>query len=443
MRYQRAGLFVAGLTLLLVAAWTLPRIALIEPDRAQEPLANPRQLLTETPLPADQETAAPAGDVLPPGTVTPTTTPTPFPTLTPTATDTATATPTEIPPTETATPTATPTMTPTPTNTPPPAAAHIDGLRIIAQTFNNCGPANLTMVLNYYGHAATQGQVGGLLKPTHEDSNVSPWELVAYTNQRTPLAAGYFTAGDIDLLKRLLAAGFPVIVETGYRPAEWLGWMGHYLTLVGYDDAGQTFTALDSYLGPWDGSGLRLSYESLLAYWQHFNYTFIVVHPPEDGDRVAAILGPEIRDRESMWRLAEQRARAAIAADPDNVFAWFNLGSSLTRLGQLSGFSLYFREAAAAYDEARRLGLPARMLWYQFDIYEAYLAVGRYEDVIELANRTIAGLGDRVIEESYLYRGHAYLAQGNLAQAQLDYRQALAYNPNSAAIQEAWQTLSE
>jgi tetratricopeptide (TPR) repeat protein len=334
-----------------------------------------------------------------------------------------------------------PTNTATPTST-PPTTAHINGLRIIAQTFSNCGPANLAMVLNYYGHAVSQAEVGGLLKPIREDSNVSPWELVDYTNQQTPLRAGYFTAGDIDLLKRLIAAGFPVIVEKGYRPAEWLGWMGHYLTLIGYNDADRTFTALDTYLGPWDSSGSTISYANLLAYWQHFNYTFIVVYPPADADRVAALLGPKLLDRERMWRQAEQRARSATAADPENLFAWFNLGSSLTRLGQLTGEQPYFDEAAAAFDQARSLGFPRRMLWYQFDIYEAYLAVGRYEDVIKLANRTIAGAEDRLLEESFLYRGHAYLAQGNTAQARLDYRQALAANPNAAAVQAALENLS-
>ena len=39
--------------------------------------------------------------------------------------------------------------------------------------------------------------------------------------------------------------------------------------------------------------------------------------------------------------------------------------------------------AASAFDEARRIGLPYRMLWYQFGPFEAYLRVGRYQDVID------------------------------------------------------------
>jgi tetratricopeptide (TPR) repeat protein len=445
MRLRRATLVLTGLILLLVTVWLLPLAAQMLPGRIQEQIPDPLWALVETPLPtalpAAQVTAVPiAIDILQPDTATPTAT------LTPRATDAAAATPTATstssvpaaPPTET--PTATPSATPTST---PPAKAHIDGLRIIAQTFNNCGPANLTMVLNYFGQDVSQADVGGVVKPIREDANVSPWELAAYANDHTPLAADYYAGGDIDLLKRLVAAGFPVIVEKGYMPSERLGWMGHYLTLVGYDDAGQTFTGMDSYLGPWDSSGRTVTYDELLTYWEQFNYTFVVIYPPEERNRVETLLGPDMLDRETMWRLAGQRAQTAVAADPDNPFAWFNLGTNLTRLGDLTRNQTYFDNAAAAFDQARSIGLPWRMLWYQFEIYNAYLATERYEDVITLANITVSGAGDRIIEESFLYRGHAYRALGNLAQARLDYRQALSLNPNFAAAQTALEELSE
>jgi tetratricopeptide (TPR) repeat protein len=444
MRLRRASLVLAGLILLLVTVLMLPLAARMLPGPIQEQIPDPLWALVETPLPtaipAAQVTAVPiAADIFQPVTATPTAVSEPTATFTPVATEAAVDTPTAtILPTET--PTTTP--SPTPTST-PPATAHIDGLRIIAQTFNNCGPANLAMVLNYFGHNVSQAEVGGVIRPIREDANVSPWELTAYANDHTPLAAGYYAGGDIELLRRLVAAGFPVIVEKGYMPSERLGWMGHYLTLVGYDDADQTFSGMDSYLGPWDSSGRTVTYDELLTFWEQFNYTFIVVYPPEDRDQVETLLGPDMLDRETMWRLAGQRAQTAVTADPDNPFAWFNLGTNLTRLGDLTGNQLYFDNAAAAFDQARSIGLPWRMLWYQFEIYNAYLATERYEDVIALANITVSGAGDRIIEESFLYRGHAYRALGNLAQARLDYRQALSLNPNFAAAQTALDELSE
>ncbi|RIK17073.1 MAG: hypothetical protein DCC51_12895, partial [Anaerolineae bacterium] len=76
-----------------------------------------------------------------------------------------------------------------------------------------------------------------------------------------------------------------------------------------------------------------------------------------------------------MWNAAAGKARATLALAPDDPFAWFNLGSSLTELARLDDAAL-FEGAAAAFDQARLLGLPPRMLWYQFGPYEAYLAGG-------------------------------------------------------------------
>jgi hypothetical protein len=58
------------------------------------------------------------------------------------------------------------------------------------------------------------------------------------------------------------------------------------------------------------------------------------------------------------------------------------LGASLHHLGQEA-------DAANAFDRARKIGLPWRMLWYQFDMFETYLSTGRYQDVLDLAGATV------------------------------------------------------
>ena len=85
--------------------------------------------------------------VLPSTTPTPTTQPTATP---PSVTTAATA------PTATQEPSPTPSPTAVPTLPPPPSAFTIDGLVVEPQNFNNCGPTNMTMVLNFYGQAITQ-----------------------------------------------------------------------------------------------------------------------------------------------------------------------------------------------------------------------------------------------------------------------------------------------
>lgn len=298
------------------------------------------------------------------------------------------------------------------------------------QKFNNCGPANLTILLNHYGQGVDQLEVGAQIKPNYDDRNVSPWEMVDYVNEHTPLRAAYFAGGDVVLLKELLANNFPVIIEKGLLVSEWEGWMGHYLTLVGYDEAAQEFISLDTFLGPWDSSGRRDSYQAISELWFQFNNTFIVVYPPQRETAVHHILGPTLLDREAMWRQAAEQAQLALIDTPEDAYAWFNLGSSLTQLARLSGDDALYAQAAAVFDRARTLGLPWRMLWYQFDPYEAYLAVGRTDDVMTLTDAVLSSEGGQNVEETHLYRGRALQMMGETAAAEQAFSRARSLNPN-------------
>ena len=178
-----------------------------------------------------------------------------------------------------------------PSATPLPGRALISGLTVVPQKFNNCGPANLSIVLDYWGAPDTQSDIAAAIKPHYDDRNVSPEELAAYVREHTALEAAVYRGGSIDLLRRLLAAGFPVIVEKGYEPNDWQGWMGHYLTLNGYEDRPGQFVGLDTFLGPWDSSGRPISYDDLTAYWAHFNNAFLVVYHPVAGRRSGGAAG--------------------------------------------------------------------------------------------------------------------------------------------------------
>lgn len=341
------------------------------------------------------------------------------------------------------TPTPTVTLQPTHTATPVPLPrqARIEGLTIIPQGFNNCGPANLTINLNFYGNPTTQAEAAAFLKPNREDRNVSPWQMVDYVNEQTDMRAFIASGGDMEMLKRLLAAGFPVVIEKGYElPRE--GWLGHYLTLFGYDDDKREMVSMDTNLGPWDGSGRYDSYDDIEKYWQQFNYTFFVVYPLEKEQQVYDILGAEIVDSATMWQNAVERAQAEIDDDPENAFAWFNLGSSLTRLGELTGEAAFYENGAAAFDQAFILGLPPRILWYQFRPYIAYMRTGRYQEMIDLADAILETQGGRNVEETYLYKGHALALLGDGPAAVVAYQQAIRLNENFYPAQWALDSIT-
>ncbi len=367
----------------------------------------------------------------------------------PTATAAPTREPTATPDTsdEAATPRPTNTPPPTPTNTPTPEplpTAHIlEGMGVIRQTFNNCGPANLTQVLNYLGYDITQEEVADYLKPNSEDRNVSPWQIRDYVNEQTggSFVASAHSGGTLELIKQFIAAGYPVVIEKGYDlPTD--GWYGHYLTVFGYDDDDEIFYSQDTFLGPWDGSGRTDDYEEFEHYWQQFNYTFYVVFYPSQEAEVQAILGPELSDPMAMWRMVAARAHAETDAEPQNQFAWFNLGTALTELGLSTGEGQYYQGAVQAYDKAREIGLPPRMLWYQFRPYWAYLRADLFDEVIALADATLATQGGRNVEETYWFKGLALQEQGLISEAVTNYQAALEVNPNAYYAQISLDSLS-
>jgi hypothetical protein len=336
----------------------------------------------------------------------------------------------DLTPEPTQPPTATPAPTLTPTPEPLPDRVILPEMGVIKQSFNNCGPANLTQVLNWYGNPVTQEEVASYLKPNPEDRNVSPWQIADYVNQFTPgFQAIARSGGSLEMVKRFLAAGYPVVIEKGYDLPE-TGWWGHYLTVYGYDDVRQELYSQDTYLGPWDGSGRTDSYDELIRYWQQFNYTFYVVYKPEQEAQVAAILGEEMFDDLKMWQYVASLADSEAKANPDDAIAWFNLGTALTRIGSLTGDQQYYQGGAQAYDKAREIGLPPRMLWYEFMPYLAYWKVGRGQDVLDLAEATLATQGGRNVEETYWYQGHVYLEMGRISDARQAYQAALAVNEN-------------
>ena len=335
-----------------------------------------------------------------------------------------------VAPEPTAEPTLEPTPAPTATPMPLPSSVIIPDMGIVRQSFNNCGPANLTQVLNWYGSDITQEDVASYLKPNPEDRNVSPWQIADYVNEFTP---GYNaiarSGGDMDMLKRFLAAGFPVVIEKGYQLEE-SGWWGHYLTIFGYDDDKEELYSQDSYLGPFDGSGRVDDYDEFTHYWQQFNNTFYVVYTPDQEEQVHAILGEDMYDDFKMWQKVAGVAEQETRDTPDDAFAWFNLGTALTRMGGLTGEAKYYEGGAQAFDRSREIGLPPRMLWYQFQPYLAYLKLERYQDVIDLADATLDTQGGRNVEETFWYKGHALAYLGDVDGAISAYKQSLAANEN-------------
>jgi tetratricopeptide (TPR) repeat protein len=332
-----------------------------------------------------------------------------------------TPTPVETEPPATLTPTIGPTPTRTPTPTPLPESVNLDPPEWEEQTPNNCGPATLSLYLKMFDWEGDQEDISAQIKPQTDDRNVNVDELVYFARTNAVwLNAEYRVGGDIRLLKSFLAAGYPVAIEEGmlldsdYWPND-DRWAGHYLLLTGYDDTAQVFTAQDTFLG----ADRRVPYQSVEANWQAFNYVYILLYPQEQEETIKSLLG-EDWDPDANRQRALEKAQEQTESDPENGYAWFNLGSNLVYFER-------YAEAARAYDTARQLRLPQRMLRYQFGPFFAYFFSNRNEDLLAVVDYALQRTPNS--EETLLWRGWGKYRAGDNAAAIADFQAALAENP--------------
>ncbi len=379
--------------------------------RAELPL--PRQeAFVPTPLPTPTRP--------PTATVTPTAIPAP-PTSTATPTETAVHTPepTEtLPPTPTPAPTETPTPTPTPSFASAEPRVELTGLRHEWQTWNNCGPASLATLMSYYGSGLRQADVAAVIHPDADVRHVPYTQILKFARSQG-FEAFARVNGTAELLKLFVSNDMPVMIPTWHVDAKGTG-MGHYRVVTGYDDALGEWILYDSLESrgisrdaPY--RGIRMSYEQLEEYWQVRNYTYLVIVPQERLQLAEAIIGEDM-DNQVMWNASLERAQRHLDTNRDDAFAWFSLGGNLLAHER-------YEEAAGAFDEARMIGLPFRMMWYQSGPFTAYYETGRLQEVLALADATIEVT--EMVESLHYWRGMALAGLGDTDGARRAFERAL------------------
>ncbi len=316
----------------------------------------------------------------------------------------------------------------------PGPRVQLTGLAHAWQTWNNCGPATLSMYLSFWGVSLDQEAIRMLVRPNPEDKHAGADELADVARARG-LETTVRIDGTRERLRLLLANGIPVMVSTWHEDEPGDG-MGHYRLLVGYDDAAREWLVYDSLAAtaadrnaPYQP--LHMPYDEFEAWWKVFNRRYVLTYPGEAGEAVRAILAEDAEDA-AMWAGALERAEADTVQTPEDAFAWFNTGSDLVALGR-------YDEAARAYDRARALGLPWRMLWYQFGPFPAYYQTGRFEEVVALADATLALTTQ--IEELHYWRGMGLAALGDAEEAATEFRSALEQRPGYPEATEALEAL--
>ncbi len=325
------------------------------------------------------------------------------------------------------------TISPTPTLAPLPSSMALQGVRYETQHghWNYCAPATLSMALSYWGWEGDLVTAGQWLKPYDKDKNVMLNEMQAFVQEQTDLQAALRYGGTLETLKRLIAGGYPVIIEKGAYIKETttgrVSWMGHYNVLTGYDDEKHQFIAQDSFYS----ADYPLDYTLVQEEWRAFDYGFIVIYPPDQESTVFNLLG-KYADPVNSDQVAASLASDEIASldGINQFFAWFNRGTSLVHLQDYAGAAQAYDRAFELYPSLDKDKRPWRIMYYQTGPYFAYYYTGRYQDVIDLATTTLESTPEPYLEENFYWRARARASLGDTQGAVDDLRTSLKYHPD-------------
>jgi len=314
----------------------------------------------------------------------------------------------------------------------------IEGIEPEIQGFNNCGPTNLAMALRFWGWKGDQKTTEAVLKPFIKDRNVMPYEMLGYVQEHTELNGIVRYGGDLDLVKRLVASGFPVLIERGYIDRH-EGWMGHYGLIVGYDDKLQEVTIPDTYLGM-----IKMSYEEITRYWEQFDRIYLVIFPYERQQEVYDILGAQMDAQYNKeYTLDLISSQLYEREGLDQFFIWYSRGSICVELNDYLCAGESYDQAFNIYAQLKEEERPWRMLWYQTGPYYAYYYLQRYQDLYTLTKQTLDKTPEDAIPETWVWKGRAEVKLGLRDEAIESFKQALFWHPDWWVAKEELIALGE
>lgn len=313
-------------------------------------------------------------------------------------------------------------FSPTPT---PPAAFSLPPATFVSQSFNNCGPASLSMLLGMFGKSVSQEELAEKMRPFNnpyggvDDKSVFPEEFVQMAKEYG-FAGVHRANGSEELLTSLISQGFPVIVRTYLNPQEDIG---HYRIVRGYDSTRGMFIQDDSY----QGANIEYSFTDFETMWRPFNHEYIVIYPQDKEKVVAGILG-DAMDETTSWQQALLFDQKELQKSPDDTIARFNEAVALYRVGK-------YHDAVASFEKVQNQ-LPDKTLWYQLEPFEAYLKTKEYDKLFSLTD-SVLNNGDLANSELYYLRSKAYEAQGKTEEAKEELAKAYEYNKNFDQVKKA------
>ena len=313
---------------------------------------------------------------------------------------------------------------PTPTIPPIPSQKILPTDYHIFQTFNNCGPAALSMALRFYGVNVSQEELGQALRPyqipggDNDDKSVTLQEM-AEKSKEYGLIPYHRPMGNPDLVTQFIANDMSVIARTWTKPNEDIG---HYRVIKGYDETAGIFIQDDSL----QNKNLQYTYTDFNEIWKKFNFEYLVLVPKEKKEIAKTILGKNTNSKVA-WQNAVENSLQELSDNPNDTYAGLNLSVAYYNTGE-------FQKSIEQFEKVENL-LPFRTLWYRIEPIQAYYELGNYDRVFQITERVL-NFYNRAFSELYILRGKIYQKQGKIEEARTEFQKAVLYNSNLKEAQD-------
>lgn len=165
-----------------------------------------------------------------------------------------------------------------------PASGYIlQGVPLVRQSYNACGPASITEVLGYFGLKVEMAQVSALTRP--DDRAYMTGQAIVDFAPRVGMQARLYSGGTLNTVRSAIRSGLPIIALQDHIP-EAGKVIPHWRVVVGYDDAKQAVYLMDPLLGY-----VGMGYADFSRVWAAQRGQFAVMYPPKLAATVKKAVG--------------------------------------------------------------------------------------------------------------------------------------------------------
>ncbi len=170
---------------------------------------------------------------------------------------------------------------PAPTNS--PSGYILQGVPLVRQSYNACGPASLTEVLGYFGVSMTMDEVSRLTRP--DDRSYMSAQAIVDFAPTVGMQARLYAGGTLQTVRQAIKNGLPLIALQAHVPQAGVV-VPHWRVIVGYSDARRQVYLMDPLLGY-----VGMDYDDFSRVWANQRGQFAVMFPPALGKKVGQVIG--------------------------------------------------------------------------------------------------------------------------------------------------------